>query len=233
MPIFKNKEEYKQWIDEQEWYQTIDLPSGLKTPGKVPTHLREPLFNQIDFKGKTFLDVGCNSGQYCFLAKERGAREVVGIDISTKRIEQARILAENEGYDVKFEERSIFDTNSLGRFDIVFCVAVLTEIQDIFGAIEQLKQLIGKCGFIELDLAKPIAYASYSKRWLKGHPTLSRRTAVAEVRQIKGGKWVVSPSFDVLQAVFDEEFKLTRKKGGIRYDLVEVVRVIIRTRKDI
>lgn len=225
MSIFKNKEEYKQWIDGEEWYQTIDLPSGLKTPGKVPTYLREPLFNQIDFKGKTFLDVGCNSGQYCFLAKERGAREVVGIDINTKRIEQARILAENEGYDATFEERSIFDTNSLGKFDIVFCVAVLTEVQDIFGAIERLKRLIGKRAFIELDLARPILYASYSKYWLKGYPTLSRRAAITEVRQTKGGKWVVSPSLQVLRSVFGEKFKLTRKSGGVRYDLVEVVRV--------
>lgn len=225
MAIFKNKEKYKQWIDNEEWYQTIDLPSGLKTLGKAPTHLRKPLFDQIDFKGKTFLDIGCNSGQYCFLAKDRGASRVVGIDTDKKRIAQARVLAENEGYDVTFEERSIFDMRNFPKFDIVFCIAVLTEIQDIFGAIEVLKQVIGKTAFIELDLAKPIVYASYSKYWLKGYPALSRRTAVAEVRQAHGKKWIISPSFKVLQTVFGEEFKLTRKSGGIRYDLIEVIRV--------
>ena len=225
MAIFKNKDEYKKWIDGENWYQTIELPSGLKTLGKVPTHLREPLFERINFKGKTFLDIGCNSGQYCFMAKKQGAKEVIGIDIDSKRIAQARVLAENEGLDITFEERSLFDTNDIKRFDIVFCIAVLTEIQDTFGAIEHLKQLIGKYALIELDLARPLAYLSYSKRWLKGYETLSRRTAVTEIHKMNGNKWVISPSLDVLRTVFGDEFKLTEKKGGVRYDLVEVVRV--------
>ncbi len=224
MPVFRNKEEYKQWIESEKWYQTIHLPSGMKTPGKVPTHLREALFEAIDFKGKSVLDVGCNSGQYAFMAKDRGAAEVVGIDVSSKRISQARVLAENEGYDVTFEERGIFDMDTSRRFDIVLCIAVLTEIPDTFGTIEQLKRLIGKRALVELNLAKPILYASYSKEWLRGYPQLSRRTAVAEVRKITSGEWVVNPSFDVLCSVFGDEFELTRTKGGVRYDVVEIVR---------
>ncbi len=225
MVIFKNKDEYKQWIDSQDWYQTIELSNGLKTPGKVPTDSRRSFFDQIDFEGKTVLDIGCNSGQYCFWAKEGGATEVAGVDIDTKRINQARILTENEGLDVKFEERSIFDLDFFSKpFDIVFCIAVLTEIQDIFGAIEQLKKVIGKRAFIELDLAKPVGYLAYSKTWLRGHPGLSRRSAVTEVRYSKNGGWVTSPSFDVLCAVFGNEFKLKCIKGGVRYNLVEVIR---------
>ncbi len=225
MAVFNDKKAYKEWIDGQDWYQTIDLPSGLRTPGKVPTELRMPLFDSIDFAGKSVLDVGCNSGQYSFAAKDRGAREVVGIDLDAKRIAQARTLAENEGYDVSFEERNIFDAPFDRRFDIVLCIAVLTEIQDTFSAIERLKNVIGSYALIELSLARPIVYASYSKRWLRGYDGLSRRSAVAEVRKIRGDKWVVDPSFDVLKAIFGPEFKLTRKGRGVRYDLVEVVRI--------
>lgn len=225
MAIFKDTEEYKKWIMSQDWYQTIELPSGLVTPGKVPTHLRTSLLQKIDFKGKSFLDVGCNSGQYCFTAKDNGASEVVGIDIDGRRILQARILAENEGYDVRFEERDIFDEPLNRRFDIVICIAVVTEIQNTFSAIEHLKQLIGRYALIELSLARPIVYASYSKRWLKGYEGLSRMAAVTEVRKIRGDKWVVDPSFPLLQAMFGSDFKLTRKGKGVRYDLVEVVRI--------
>jgi SAM-dependent methyltransferase len=225
MAIFTNKDEYKKWIEREDWYQTITLPSGLITPGKVPTQLREPLFDSIDFKGKTFIDVGCNSGQYCLMAKARGARAVTGIDVQAKRIAQARVIAENEGLDVTYEERSIFDTDNFGRFDILFCIAVLTEIQDTFGAIEKLKNLIGKYALIELDIAKPVLYASLSTRWIKGYPDRPRRTAVTEVREIRGGKWAISPSLDVLRAVFGKEFKITSKGKGIRYDVIEVVRV--------
>lgn len=224
MPVFKSKDDYRDWINSEEWYQTISLPSGLTTAGKVSTHLRAPLFERIDFKGKSVLDIGCNSGQYCFMAKDRGAAEVLGIDVSSKRIRQARVLAENEGYDVMFEERGIFDMDSSKRFDIVLCIAVLTEISDTFGAIEQLKRVIGNRALIELNLAKPILYASYSKEWLRGYSNLSRRTAIAEVRQIKSGEWVVSPSLEVLRAIFGDEFHLKCKGNSVRYDLVEVVR---------
>ncbi len=225
MAIFKNKDEYKSWILSEDWYQTINLPSGLSTAGKVPTQLREPLFSGIDFKGKTFIDVGCNSGQYCLMAKQRGAHRVMGIDVNEKRLTQAKTLAENESLDIQYEVRSVFDTDSLGRFDILFCIAVVTEIQDTFGAIEKLKNMIGKYALIELDIAKPIAYLSASTQWIKGYPNLSRRTAVTEVREIRGGKWAISPSLDVLKAVFGNEFKVTLKGKGIRYDVVEVVRI--------
>ncbi len=224
MAIFKNKDEYKQWIESEDWYQTIELPSGLITSGKVPTQLRGPLFDTIDFKGKSFIDVGCNTGQYCLMAKARGASRVQGIDVNTKRISQAQILAENEGLDITYEERSIFDTNALGKFDILFCFAVLTEIQDTFGAIEKLKNLIGRYALIELDIAKPVFYASLSTRWLKGYPHMPRRTAVTEVREMRNG-WAISPSLDVLRAVFGKEFSITLKGKGVRYDVVEVVRI--------
>lgn len=225
MAKFNTKEEYKRWIEGEEWYQTIHLPSGLTTAGKVPTHARGPLFDAIDFKGKTFLDIGCNSGQYCFLAKERGAKRAVGIDINGKRIAQARTLAENENYDVTFLEQGIFEVDTAEQFDIVFCLAVLTEISDIFGAIKKLTELIGERALIELDLAKPLLYVSYSKNWLKGYRGLSRQRALTEVRERNGGEFVVSPTFDVLCRAFGESFKLTRKEGGLRYDLVEVVRL--------
>lgn len=223
MSVFENKEEYKNWIESQDWYQTIELKSGLVTPGGWPTHERKHVFESIDFKGKSVIDVGCNSGQNAFYAKEFGANEVVGIDIFGKRIEQAKVLAENEGYDIEFIEKGIFDLPALDKkFDIVLCIAVLTEINDFFGAVESLKSVIGKYALIELDIAKPIWYLSYSKRWLKGYPNLSRRTAVTEVRQIKNGSWVISPSFAVLQEVFGDEYIVKRKSGGVRYNLIEV-----------
>lgn len=225
MAIFKNKDEYKKWIEENEWYQTMNLPSGLTINGKVPTQLREPLFDTIDFTGKSFLDIGCNSGQYCFMAKDRGAREVIGVDFDSKRINQARTIAENEKYDVRFEEKSIFDMGINTKFDIVFCIAVITEIQDTFGALQELKKCIGSYALIEISLARPMFYLSSSKLWLKGYPNMSRRTAVTEVRKIRGDKWIVCPSLDVLRAFFGEEFRVTEKRGGVRYNLVEVVRI--------
>lgn len=45
------------------------------------------------FVGKTFLDCACNSGAYCFLAREFGATRAFGFDVREHWIEQARFVA--------------------------------------------------------------------------------------------------------------------------------------------
>lgn len=226
MEKFENKEQYDKWINSQDWYQTIVLKNGLKTPGRFPTNERFATFEKFDFKGKTVLDVGCNSGQYSFFAKQLGASEVLGIDVLEKRVNQARTIAINEDYDVRFENRGIFDLkDSDGKFDVVLCIAVITEIPDLFGAIGKLKQVIGEYALLELDLAKPLIYLSRSKNWLRGNKFLSRQQSIAEVRYSKTGGWVISPTLDMLKVAFGEEFEVVQEKGGIRYDLVRIRRI--------
>ena len=84
--IFKieDPKKYKKWINEQDWYQRIHLKNGLSTKANLKTDLRIDWFNQFDFSNKTVLDIGCNSGQYSFHAKKKGARSVTGIDIDEK-----------------------------------------------------------------------------------------------------------------------------------------------------
>lgn len=227
MQKFESPEKYQEWIDGQQWYQTIELKSGAVAKGRFPTQNRASLFDHIDFAGKTVLDIGCNSGQYCFMAKDRGASEVTGLDINTERIEQAKTLALNEGYEhTTFHEKGIFELGDLERqYDVVLCIAVITEIQDFIGAVEQLKKVVGSYALIELDIAKPLVYISRSKYWWMGYKNVSRRNAVAEMRYSKQGGWVFSPTFAILQELFGDEFALTRKGKGVRYDLVEVVKV--------
>ena len=69
--LFKleNSEKYKEWLSNQDWYQTIHLKNGLVTQGKLNTDSRLKWFDQFDFSGKSVLDIGCNSGQYSFHAK--------------------------------------------------------------------------------------------------------------------------------------------------------------------
>ena len=42
--------------------------------------------------GKTVLDVGCNSGGYCFIAAQLGARRAIGFDIRQHWIDQANFI---------------------------------------------------------------------------------------------------------------------------------------------
>jgi SAM-dependent methyltransferase len=225
MEIFKDTEEYKKWVDSQDWYQSIELKNGYKTPGKFPTYQRKAMFDQFDFTGKTVLDIGCNSGQYSIFAKERGAESVLGIDVLKKRVDQARTIALNEGNDINFEHRGIFELNTdKEKYDVVLCIAVLTEIADLFGAIEKIKSVTGDYALIELDIARPLLYLSRTKRWLLGTEGISRQKSLTEVRHSRTGGWVLSPTLAVLKKAFGDEFTVIEVPGGIRYDMIKVTR---------
>lgn len=55
---FGSADEYRKWIESQEWYQTIKLSNGIVTPGSVRTDRREALLSKVDVVGKRVLDVG-------------------------------------------------------------------------------------------------------------------------------------------------------------------------------
>ncbi|HKQ60351.1 MAG TPA: class I SAM-dependent methyltransferase [Candidatus Polarisedimenticolaceae bacterium] len=217
-------DEFRDWVLSQDWYQTIELSEGLVTPGKVDSRRRLRFLEQLDWRDRRVLDVGCNSGAYCLWAKRHGAAEVVGVDIDERRLAQARRLAEHEGLDVDFQQRSLFQLGELGRFDIVLCFAVLTEVQDLIGGLAALAAAIGRQALVELSLAKPIAYLSRSRSFRKGYATMPRRRAVLELRRHKRG-WMIDPSLDVLQTLLGGEFRVEPRGRSVRYQMVELERV--------
>ena len=47
----ENPEEYRKWLSDQDWYQTIYLKDGLFTSGKLNTDSRIAWFDEFDFSG--------------------------------------------------------------------------------------------------------------------------------------------------------------------------------------
>lgn len=222
---FATRDEYEAWARSQDWYQTMKLPSGIQLEGSVRTDRRLTRLREIDWAGKRVLDIGCNSGQYCLFASQSGASKAVGIDVDAHRLEQARTIAVNEGLDVDFLEMSLFEAPQLGGFDIVLCYAVLTEIRDLFGALEALAKVTSQAAFIEIGLAGRGWLPLSPRSWRPRVPGVSPRTSMAELRVTKRGVWVVRPTLQVLAAALGDDFTLRRMRGGLRYDAVELRRV--------
>lgn len=217
------REELRSWIDGQEWYQTIALSNGLVTPGRIDSRRRHPFLEQIDVKDRRVLDIGCNSGAYSLWAKRRGAREVIGVDIDEKRLEQGRQLALHEGLDVAFHRRSLLEIEDLGRFDVVLCFAVLTEIRDLLGGLEAVRGAIGRVGLVELALARPLVYLSRSRAFGSGFKALGGRNAVLELRKHKRG-WMFVPTLEVVSTVLGAEFEIFDQGPSVRYQMLEIRR---------
>ncbi len=53
--------------------------------------------------GSQFLDVGCGSGQLALMAAKDGL-QVTGVDIASNLVERARVRAQSEGLQARFEE---------------------------------------------------------------------------------------------------------------------------------
>lgn len=65
------------------WYHTIDLAPGVATPGLCDLRGFLPRVLPADLGGRRCLDVGTFDGFYAFAMEERGAAEVVGIDVDS------------------------------------------------------------------------------------------------------------------------------------------------------
>jgi SAM-dependent methyltransferase len=216
----------QEWVDSQQWYQTIPVADGIVTPGTVDSRKRlERLGLPADLRGKSVLDVGCNSGMYCFECAARGADPVVGIDVNETRLEQARTLAEIMGSPVRFDSMDLLGARDLGRFDIVLCFAVVTEIPDLLGALEALSDLTGETLFLEVGVLDgkrgrfrlPLTrLGALVTRALFSQP-------VAQLRRTKRG-WSLVPERRLLDAVFSDRFAIHDLGPSVRYRLFRLDR---------
>ena len=76
-----------------------------------------------DLGGRDVLDFGCGNGMYSRWMKERGARRVVGYDVSDGMLHYARRREEKDRLGIEYT--SCLDGTLEGQFDLVLAVYVL------------------------------------------------------------------------------------------------------------
>ena len=116
--------------------------------GDARDGLAENLGN-LDFQGKTVLDLGCNFGYYSFLARRAGARRVLGIDADARIIRGCEIIGMLNGVEgVTFRALDIIGAEGIGRFDIGLMIDLIGTQTIITGAakalLDSLERLSGK-----------------------------------------------------------------------------------------
>lgn len=145
----------------EKYSQMSRSKDGLLAAGEWTT-LRQLLPN---FAGANVLDLGCGYGWHCLYAVENGADRVVGVDISSKMLEVARLKASSDKIsfvcaameDIDFENES---------FDIIISSLALHYVQDYELVIGKIAKCLKKGGKFVFSCEHPIFTAYGTQDWI-------------------------------------------------------------------
>lgn len=109
-----------------------------------------------DLKGKRLLDVGCGIGDLAFTLAAQGAN-VVGVELSAEKVEVANRIARKWGYSeeqLKFIAGDVtkLQEMNLGKFDGIFCLAILEHVKEDVSTLEQMHALLDQDGFLIVEV---------------------------------------------------------------------------------
>ncbi len=160
-----------QQIESLEWYHTLDLGSGITTPGDYD---HRPYLRYYGFPdnltGKTALNVGDASGFFSFELERRGAK-VTAVDLpawfahdfgpcyrpdktgdeGARYLHSPFLLATQLLHSsVEKVEMSVYDLDpeKMGLFDVVFCGSMLLHITDPIRALWRLQSVTREVAII-------------------------------------------------------------------------------------
>jgi 2-polyprenyl-3-methyl-5-hydroxy-6-metoxy-1,4-benzoquinol methylase len=98
-------------------YYSLDI-SGMNFPGERPwLHRWHLIRNGVDFRGKRFLELGCNMGLLSIHAKLGGAARCVALDRDSEILQGAKLAADGFGAEVEFRQA---DLNAMEELEARF-----------------------------------------------------------------------------------------------------------------
>ena len=118
-----------------------------------------------DVTGKTVLDLGCGDGKHCADFIVRGAKTVVGIDISEKMLQIAQTQNANDA--IRYIKMSMTDIVGLQEtFDFIYSNMVFHYIEDFAAFAKTLFNILNPGGLLLFSQEHPVITATIDG---KGH----------------------------------------------------------------
>lgn len=117
-----------------------------------------------ELRGKTVLDLGCGYGWFCRWAREQGAANVHGVDISQKMLARAEALTQDPAITYA---RADLETLGLPprAFDLVYSSLAFHYLENLRGVFEQIAGTLIPGGHLVFSVEHPIYTAPIRPGW--------------------------------------------------------------------
>lgn len=126
------------------------------------------LFSMMpNLNDKIILDLGCGFGEHCKRFVESGAKKVIGIDISEKMLEIAKI--ENADSKITYINMPMEDISKLNeKFDVVVSSLAFHYVEDFSGVVKNIYDSLNEKGIFLFSQENPLCTCfSGGNRWTK------------------------------------------------------------------
>lgn len=118
-----------------------------------------------DFHGKRVLDLGCGYGWHCRYAADHGATEVIGIDASTKMIQQAKSMTDQP--QIHYQVMDMMAIGQLpGHFDVVISSLAIHYVADYDVLVKLIHDKLTSAGKLIMSVEHPIFTAEGHEEWI-------------------------------------------------------------------
>ncbi len=149
--------------------------------------LQRGLGDWLEVSGKRVLDLGCGTGELCWLARERGASLVVGVNLSQGEIDFARpqVNAQFVCQDILEYLRGCED----GGFDRIFALNILEHLEKdlLVAVLEQARRCLADGGTLVAMVPNATsAYGSMTRYWDITHCIAFTPSAVNQLTRLCG-----------------------------------------------
>jgi SAM-dependent methyltransferase len=121
----------------------------------------------VSLADKRVLDLGCGLGYFAREARERGARQVVGVDLSERMLDEARRRTTDPGIVYVRDSLEGFSAEP-AAFDLVVSSLALHYIADYAGLVRRIATWLAPGGRLAFSVEHPIFTADGTSDWYKG-----------------------------------------------------------------
>ena len=118
-----------------------------------------------DFQGQRLLDLGCGYGWFCRAARELGAADVVGIDLSAKMLARAAELTRDEA--IRYRQGDL-DGLALSDepFDLIYSSLALHYLPEVAPLFAEIHGALVAGGSLVFSVEHPIFTCPQPQGWL-------------------------------------------------------------------